>query len=153
MSSLGINCTSEQVCLVRTTGTGDEFKIIDPKQVAIDGKNWMQLYQTLTTYISAARKGPNRIDSIGICKKIAGKYSAKPEAFKAEAIVELIAQQLSVPTKSFTPHALKAALGCSKNEAWQDKSKAIFNADKGIPNFGDGLDGAAAAAFGAFQDE
>jgi hypothetical protein len=151
MKVLGVSVESDSqkgdcVCMALCESTDTGFEFSEPQRMAFSPPKWRELHDSLTAYFSA-RRDSSGVEVIGLLKRSSGKYSAAPETYKAEGLVELVGQQLGLPIEYVTPHSLKKALACDAATTWQKRAREIFNGDRKIKHFADGIDGAIAAAY------
>jgi hypothetical protein len=145
---LGINCTKTEVAIAKTSDSKSDFLLIEVKRFLFslnNAKDCTDLYGNLKALISASATEKDCCIAILSCGS--GTHGSSVEAIKAEAIVELICDALSLSISQVKPQSLKSALECEKGERWQTKAKDMFNPEGKFPYFSKGSDGAVTAAF------
>ena len=144
---IGVNTTKDAILLAETDFVNEEFivkKILRIKFQIQDAADLFDLLQNISTILG---KNAGTTSGIALLKCPGGQYGASIEAIKAEAIVELAAYQMRIPLNMVTSQSLKKTLECGGSENWQDKSKAMFNADGHHKYWSQGVNGAACAAY------
>lgn len=147
MSIVGFNSSKDYLYAVMTTATKTGFAVIDNHRLPIDSHDLASLFSGIET-ILRDYNARDPITKVSVLKCSTGKYTASPEAFKAEGLAELKCQQLGFSVAYATRQSLKKTLNCEIKQKWQDVAKVKFNGDGAIKYFSLGFDGATSVAFG-----
>lgn len=150
---IGINSTKDAVFIAETLGDGDAFEVQKVTRLQFKlsaASDLADLLKNLKTLLAALRSEDCQTCAILCCSS--GQYGSSLEAVKAEAIVQLAANECGFRLVDVKPQSLKSALGCDNGEKWQAKSKDMFNADGAHKHWTQGANGAASAAFKAAKN-
>ncbi len=150
MAILGVRASKDSVCIAWTTGGRDSFDV-RTDIIKFNAGEWRSFYDAFKVVVEEKRKGADPVSVIAIAKCSTGKYTASAEAFKAEGLVELIAEQLGVRIVAKSTNSFTRMLKCSDGEKWQARAKQEFNSNGAITYFGAGIDAAVCAAYAACE--
>lgn len=145
---IGINCTKNTVILAETSDNKADFeatKITRFEFSLKSARDCTELQQNLKTILAAINKDATCRAVILACS--AGTHGSSIEAIKAEAMLELVCDNLGIEISYVKPQSLKSTLGCVDKEPWQKKAKELFNSSGSFKYFNKGSDGAVAVAF------
>jgi hypothetical protein len=144
---IGVNTTKDAIIFAETDFSKSEFTVNKILKIQFQIQQASDLYDLLQNITTIFGQNAGVTSGIALLKCPGGQYGASVEAIKAEAIVELSAYQMKIPINMVATQSLKKVLECEKNEKWQDKSKAMFNADGLHKYWLQGANGAACAAY------
>lgn len=145
---IGINTTKDAIFVAETRIQNDQFEVSKIHRLQfelIKAGDLSHLLQSITTVLSQKAGSPAR--TIAILKCSGGQHGSSVEAIKAEAIVQLAADQNNLSVVLVAPQSLKKILECGSGQKWQKKSKLMFNPAGEFKYWTQGANGAVCAAY------
>jgi len=144
----GINTTKDAIFVAETYIENDQFEVSKVHRLQFEiskAGDLSRLQQSITTVLSQKAGSPAL--TIAILKCSGGQHGSSVEAIKAEAIVQLAADQKNLSVALVAPQSLKKVLECGSGQKWQEKSKLMFNSTGEFKYWTQGANGAVCAAY------